>query len=272
MKVYVMTDMEGVAGVIDSPNYCFPESRYYERGCELTTLEVNAAIEGALAAGATDIFVTDGHGHGAITPMLLHPKARLLKGRPRPYGAVLDASFDVAISIGQHAKSNAIGGHLAHSGSFAVEDLTINGVSVGETGSSFIRATYYGVPYVFLSGDLAATAEAEALAPGIETAVVKEGIDRGSATGLGMDENRGFNAAAIHLHPTKARQLIREGVQRGIERRDEIKRFWLEPPYTLVATSRPENGVPSRQARVTGNDIAQVLSAPREMGKHIEAQ
>ena len=84
MKVYVMTDMEGVAGVIDSPNYCFPESRYYERGCELTTLEVNAAIEGALAAGATDIFVTDGHGHGAITPMLLHPEARLLKGRPRP--------------------------------------------------------------------------------------------------------------------------------------------------------------------------------------------
>ena len=137
MKIYVMTDMEGVAGVIDSPNYCFPESRYYERGCELTTLEVNAAVEGALAAGATDILVTDGHGHGAITPMLLHPEARLLKGRPRPYGAGLDESFDAAISIGQHAKSNAIGGHLAHSGSFAVEDLTINGVSVGETGSSF---------------------------------------------------------------------------------------------------------------------------------------
>lgn len=272
MKVYVMTDMEGVAGVIDSPNYCFPESRYYERGCELTTLEVNAAIEGALEAGATEIVVIDGHGQGAITPTLLHPAAQLLKGRPRPMGAGLDGSFDVAISIGQHAKSNAPGGHLAHSGSFAVEDLTINGVSIGESGRSFLSAAYFGVPYVFLSGDRAAAAEAQALATGIETAVIKEGLDRGSATGLGMDENRAFNGAAIHLHPTKARELIYAGVKRGIERRDEIERFWLEPPYTLVHTTRPENGVPSRQARVTGDDILKVFRTPLELGKHVEAR
>ena len=158
MKLFVMTDMEGVAGVIDSPNYCFPDSRYYERGCELTTLEVNAAIEGALEAGATDIVVIDGHGQGAITPTLLHPAAQLLTGRPRPMGAGLDESFDLAISIGQHAKSNAPGGHLAHSGSFNVEDLTINGVSIGESGRSFLSAAYFGVPYVFLSGDRAAAA------------------------------------------------------------------------------------------------------------------
>ena len=272
MKLYVMTDMEGVAGVVDSPNYCFTESRYYERGCELTTLEVNAAIEGALEAGATDIVVIDGHGQGAITPTLLHPAAQLLNGRPRPMGAGLDASFDVAISIGQHAKSNAHGGHLAHSGSFAVEELTINGVSIGESGRSFLNAAYFGVPYVFLSGDLAATKEAEALAPGIETAVVKEGLDRGSATGLGMDANRAFNGAAIHLHPIKARELIYAGVKRGIARRDEIERFWLEPPYTLVHTTRPENGVPSRQARVTGDDILKVFRAPLELGNHVEAR
>ena len=272
MKVFVMTDMEGVAGVVDSPNYCFPESRYYERGCELTTLEVNAAVEGALAAGAAEIVVIDGHGHGAITPMLLHPAAKLLKGRPRPIGASLDASFDVAISIGQHAKSNAPGGHLAHSGSFSVEDLTINGVSIGESGRSFISAAYFGVPYVFLSGDRAAAEEAAALAPGIETAVVKEGLDRGSATGLGMDANRAFNGAAIHLHPTKARERIYAGVQRGIARRDEIGRFWLQPPYTLVHTTRPENGAPSRQARVTGNDILKVFRTPLALGKHVEAR
>ena len=102
-----------------------------------------------------------------------------------------------------------------------------------------MSAAYFGVPYVFLSGDRAAAAEAEALAPGIKTAVVKEGLDRGSATGLGMDDNRAFNGAAIHLHPTKARELIRAGAQRGIERRDDIGRFWLEPPYTLVHTTRP---------------------------------
>ncbi len=272
MKLFVMTDMEGVAGVIDSPNYCFPESRYYERGCELTTLEVNAAIEGALEVGVTEIVVIDGHGHGAITPLLLHPAAKLLIGRPRAMGAALDESFDVAISIGQHAKSNAPGGHLAHSGSFNVEELTINGVSIGESGRSFICAAYHGVPYVFLSGDRAAAAEAEALAPGIETAMVKGGLDRGSATGLGMDANRAFNGAAIHLHPTKARELIYAGVKRGIERRDEIGRFWLEPPYTLVHTTRPENGVPSRQARVTGDDILKVFRTPLRLGEHIEAR
>ena len=187
-------------------------------------------------------------------------------------GAGLDASIDLAISIGQHAKSNAPGGHLAHSGSFGVEDLTINGVSIGESGRSFLNAAYFGVPYVFLSGDRAAAEEAEALAPGIETAVVKEGLDRGSATGLGMDANRAFNGAAIHLHPIKARELIYAGAKRGIERRDAIGRFWLEPPYTLVHTARPENGVPGREARVTGNDILKVFRTPLELGKHIEAK
>lgn len=271
MKLYVMTDMEGVAGVIDSPSYCFPESRYYERGCELTTLEINAAIEAALEVGVTEVVVTDGHGHGAITLELLHPAARLLKGRPRPMGAGLDASFDFAISIGQHAKSNAPGGHLAHSGSFGVEDLTINGVSIGEIGRNFLNAAYHGVPYVFLSGDLAAAQEAEALAPGIDTAVVKEGLDRGSATGLGMDANRAFNGAAVHLHPTKARELIYAGVKRAIERRNDIGRFWLEPPYTLVHTSRPEEGVPGKQARVTGNDLKNVFATPLKLGEHVEA-
>lgn len=272
MKVYAITDMEGVAGVVDSPNYCNRESRYYERGCELTTLEVNAAVDGALEAGATEILVVDGHGQGAINQELLHPAATLLIGRPRPYLAACNDSFDVAISIGQHAKSNTPGGHLAHTLSFACENLTVNGVSVGEMGSNFLFAAYHGVPYVFLSGDLAAAREAEALAPGIETAAVKEGLDRGSATGMSAEENLLYNGAAIHMHPTKARDLIQAGVRRGIERRDEIGRFWLEPPYTLEMTMRAESGEPGKIARVSGNDLARVLRTPREFGKHVEAQ
>src|SRR5829696_5209580 len=99
MKIYIMTDMEGVAGVVSSTDYCAPDSRYYEVGRELTTMETNAAIEGALEAGATDFLVVDGHGAGAINPSLLHPAARLLIGRPRPVGypfgePEVDTAFD----------------------------------------------------------------------------------------------------------------------------------------------------------------------------------
>ncbi|MGH2354558.1 MAG: M55 family metallopeptidase, partial [Chloroflexota bacterium] len=62
MKIYIMTDMEGVAGVVSSVDYGAPDSRHYEVGRELTTLETNAAIEGALAAGAREFLVVDGHG------------------------------------------------------------------------------------------------------------------------------------------------------------------------------------------------------------------
>ncbi len=263
MKVYIMTDMEGVAGVVNSDDYCSPDSRYYEVGREFTTLETNAAIEAALEAGATEILVVDGHGHGAINPLLLHPAAKLLAGRPLGYPFGCDASFDVAFSIGQHAKSNTDGGHLSHTGSFTVEELTINGVSVGEMGCNFLFAAYFGVPTVFLSGDLAAAEEARALVPNIAVAAVKEGIKRGPATGLSGDENKRFNGAAIHLHPVRARQLIREGVRDALARRGEIKPFWLEPPYELVSVLRPEGDRPPRVARVTGDDLLQVLRSPR---------
>ena len=74
------------------------------------------------------------------------------------------------------------------------------------------------------------------------------------------------------LHPTKPRELIYAGAKRGIECRDELERFWLEPPYTLVHTSRPENGVPGGEARVTGDDILKVFRTPLELGKHIGAK
>ena len=66
MRVYIVTDLEGVAGVHDIENWCEPASPNYARAKELLTLEVNAAIAGFRAAGATDILVADGHGCGGI--------------------------------------------------------------------------------------------------------------------------------------------------------------------------------------------------------------
>jgi D-amino peptidase len=264
MKIYMITDLEGVSGVINSADYAGPEGRYYELAKILTTMEVNAAVEGALEAGATEILVVDGHGHGAIAQMLLHAEATLLAGRPLGYPFACDDTFDAAMMVGQHAKVNTDGGHLCHTGSFAIEDLSINGVSVGEAGCNMLFAAYYGVPTVMLSGDEAACREVIGLVPDIETAPVKAGIKRGSASALTAEDNRLFNGAAIHLAPEKARQLIKAKARRALERVRDIEPFWLEPPYELASVLRPsEAGGEMRTARAEADDLIELLRMPR---------
>jgi D-amino peptidase len=259
MKIYIMTDQEGVAGVVNSPDYASPGARYYERACELTTLEVNAAIEGALDAGATDFLVADGHGYGSINATLLHPRARLLTGRPLFYPFGCDDSFDAAFNIGQHAMSNADGAHLAHTGGFIVDDQTLNGVPIGELGTNILMSEYFGVPMIFVSGDQACADEAKAHIPNIETAVVKWGVKRGSATGLSEDEARSFNNGAVHLAPEAARETIREGAKRAVQRRNEIKRFQLQPPFERITTFRHTETQPKKRHVERADDFMQLL-------------
>jgi D-amino peptidase len=264
MKIYLMTDMEGVCGVINSDDYASPGCRYYEVGRELTTLEVNSAIEGLLDAGATEILVADGHGAGAINPSLLHREAKLLAGRPIGYPFGCDGSFDCALMIGQHAKTNTDGGHLCHTGSFDVENLIINGVSVGEAGCNMLFTAYYNIPTIMLSGDKSACNEVKLLAPTMEVAPVKSGINRGSASVLTAEQNKLFNGAAIHLSPEKARELIKEKAKIALERKDHIQPFWLEPPYELEHILRPTTpGGRTRVARATSNDLIELLNMPK---------
>lgn len=263
MKVYLMTDMEGVAGVVNWDDYGAPGARYYETARELTTDETNAAVEGALEAGATEVLVVDGHGHGALNPRLLHPEAKLLTGRPIGYPFGCDDSFDAAMIVGQHAKSNTDGGHLSHTGSFVVEELSINGLSVGEMGCNMLFCGYFGVPTVLVSGDAAAAEEARALVPNVATAAVKEGLRRGPATGLTGEQNKLHNGAAIHLHPTKARELIREAARDGLGRADEIEPFRLDSPYESVQVLRKTAEAPQRRGVARSDDLLELLSAPK---------
>jgi len=263
MKLYIMTDLEGVAGVINSQDYAAPGDRYYEVARSLTTAETNAAIEGALAAGATEVLVVDGHGHGAINPCELHPAAELFAGRPMGYPFACDDTFDAAMVVGQHAKSNTDGGHLSHTGSFLVEELTINGVSVGELGCNMLFAGYFGVPTVLVSGDEACRAEAKALVPEVEAVSVKRGLKRGPATGLTGAANKLHNGAAIHLHSERARALIREGTEAGFGRLADIGRFRLEPPYELVSILRCTEAEPSKAAVCRADDMIELLNMPR---------
>ena len=158
---------------------------------------------------------------------------------------------------------------MAHTGSFEVEELTINGLSIGEIGRNFLIAGAYGVPYVFLSGDMAVCAEAEDLVRGILTAAVKEGIPRGPANGLTPSENELFNGAAVHLHPDEACERIRAGACEAIKRSGDISPLMLGGPYELVQTLRPTHeggrsrlGVARGRRPIRGADAAAPLRAP----------
>ena len=255
MKIIIMTDLEGVAGVLNAKDYIHADSRYYEQACELATLEVSAAAQGAFEAGATEVLVVDGHGPGAMKRALLHPRARLLTGRPwipgYPWGC--DGSFAAAMIVGQHSKANTDGGHLCHTGSFAVENEIVNDISVGEIGQWALITGYFGVPMVMISGDEAACEEARRLVPNIESAVVKWGVRRGSATGLTAEENEVYNSVATHLSPDEARGAIRESAFRAVRRIPEIAPFRLDPPYAITMTLRPAEA--GRQVRVWNGEV-----------------
>jgi D-amino peptidase len=137
-------------------------------------------------------------------------------------------------------------------------------MSLGELGCNMLLATYFKVPTVMVSGDKACCEEALSLVSNIEVAPVKEGLRRGSAFGLTAEQNRLFNGAAVHIHAEKACQLIQDKARKGLERLDEIKYFWLEPPYELVNKLRPkESGGQVKIACVQSNDLLELFNSPR---------
>jgi D-amino peptidase len=224
MKVLMMTDLEGVAGVVTFENDSYPTGKYYEEAKRLLTAEVNAAVEGLLAAGAEDVLVLDMHGPGGIWFPDLHPAAKLMHGRPLAPQAVRDAvylTYDVSVIVGQHALAGVADGNLAHTQSSRhVDAYTLNGKVIGEIAQWVLYCGALGLPVIFLSGDHAACAEIEDLVPGVTTAAVKRGLSRTSA---------------ISLSKEAARALIRKQSQAALERHlaHPVPPLVWDPPYVL---------------------------------------
>jgi D-amino peptidase len=224
MKIFMVTDMEGVAGIVSFTDQSYPTGKYYEAGKKLVTGEVNAAIGGLVAAGVEDILVWDGHGAGAIVYEDLHPAARLLHGRMANFSATMQAlvkQHDACVMIGQHAMAGVATANQNHTqSSQTVDYYKLNGRAIGETGQIALFCGALGVPLIFLSGDEAACHEAEELVPGIATAAVKQGLGRG---------------AAISLPMARAHRLIAEGIAGAVKRQMEqpILPLRWDGPYTL---------------------------------------
>lgn len=245
MRILIVTDLEGVAGVVDKDNWTKPGTPYYEKAKRLLTEETNAAVRGFFDAGADDVIVLDGHGPGAIDIELLENKARYTRGIPT-HILCENIEIDAIAWVGQHAKAGTEKAHMAHSGNFTVIDYRLNGVSLGEFGRTAAGAGNFDIPPVFGSGDKAFTLEALELCPAIETVVVKECFETGSGDEMTYEQYYKKNTAAIHLSPLEARERIYNGAKKALERYiKDNKKFnciKIEPPYVQFQKIRPTEG------------------------------
>lgn len=223
LKVFISVDMEGIGGVVHSDQVS-AQGAEYARSRKLMVEEVNNAIDGALAAGATEILVNDSHGtHRNLLLEDLRPPARLASSSVKPWGMMqgLDSSYSAVIFIGYHARAGSPEGVLAHTGSGAVADLKINGTRIGESGMNTFYAASYGVPVVMLTGDNMAIAQARELTPDIESVEVKEAIG---------------TRAAVYRPLQEVRAAIRTTAEHAIRNLRAHRPIQLKPPFTFEVT------------------------------------
>ncbi len=188
MNVYISVDIEGISGVVHA-DMMMPGQPEYERGRKLMVGDANAAIEGAVQAGATRIVVADGHG-----PMRnikiedLHPAAHLVTGTADARDhcqleAADSGPFDAALFIGYHSMAKTPKAIHPHTIAGAVVyELRVNGKPHGETGLNALVLASLGIPTVMLTGDATTCAEAKSfLGESLEVVAVKEASGRNSA-------------------------------------------------------------------------------------------
>lgn len=226
MKIYIQTDIEGVAG------YCFFEHRdpkvenvqHRYRMYKLLTNEVNAAVKAAFDAGADEVLVNDNHGSGYnIIFEDLDPRCRIIHGRncSGPHWLpLLDASCDALVLVGMHAMGETPNAILPHS------KWKVNGgaIYLSEGSMAAAIAGDYSVPTVFVSGDDKITAEIKSKIPEIETAEVKQALSV-------------YQACSVI--PSRACEMIYAGVKQGIARRAAIKPYCIPGPVKLNLLDSP---------------------------------
>ena len=230
MKVLISADMEGTCGVSSWTDVTPPEygeagssAGAYERARIRMTREVNAAIAGAIEGGATEVIVNDSHdGMRNLIADDLDPRCRFITGNDKPLGMTQGvdlAGVGALMFTGYHAKAGTPAAPLAHTWTGWVNDVRVNGISTGEFGINAIVAGQFGVPVVFAAGDEKAVEQTKAWSgEQVVTVAVKEGLS---------------TFAAIHLHPTTAQDLIREGAKAAMKKAKRAKP-WVLPEHSLI--------------------------------------
>ena len=218
MKILIAADMEGISGVTGW-EHVTPGHAEYERFRRGMTADVNAAIQGAFEAGASQVTVTDGHWNSSnILIEELDSRARLNCGWPSPLSMVegVQHGADGVLFVGYHARAGTANAILDHTwSSKCVFNLWLNDLLVGEAGLNGAVCGHFNVPVLLVSGDQSVCAEVRDMLGPVETVVVKQASGR---------------MAADCLPPEAAQAMIREGARRAVER---LKAGVAPPPFRL---------------------------------------
>jgi D-amino peptidase len=236
MKVFLSVDMEGVSGLVRWADVV-TAGIDFARNRRLMTLDANAAVEGAFAAGAAEVVVEENHGVEDLCDLLIDeidPRCRVVRGAGRPTAttmAALDAQVGVVLLVGHHARAGSFPGIMAHTVSYErFKAVRIGGRDCGEPEIFAIRAGELGVPVGLVTGDQVVVEELHKRVPGAEGVVVKRALS---------------NVAGDVIPPARAREVIRAGAGRAVERarRGELAPYTGEPaPYEIEVVLREPPG------------------------------
>ena len=229
MKVLISADMEGTAGIVDRAHTAIPDraatsgmqhnAAEYDWARRLMTEEVNAAIAGAFEGGATEVWVSDAHGSMRnLLPLALHREAKYVSGSPKALCMLegLDETFGAVMFTGYHGSAGTPASVLAHTYIGIIQDVRLNGVSMGEYGINAAVAGHFGVPVALVTGDNTVVAQARGLlGPDVVGVEVKRAVG---------------THAAVHLHPEKAREAIRAGATEAIRRAPRLRPYRVPLP------------------------------------------
>lgn len=226
MRVLIMTDMEGVSGIVvwEQVNGGEP---MYEEARRLYTEEINAAVRGAKAGGAKEIVVVDCHGAGkgwqfnSLVPELLDPDCDWVAHHTwSRYTELLEQGCDACLLVGMHARAGTPDGVLCHTISTTNwYALRFNDDLVGEVGINAALCGHYNCPILLVTGDEAVCRESkELLGDGLTTVAVKRGLSRYSAR---------------QIPPVRARKMIEEGAKQALKDLKAVKPYVPAQPTTI---------------------------------------
>ena len=224
MKVFISVDLEGISGVVHTDEILNAHAHAirYQEARRWMTMDVNAAVEGALEGGATEVVVRDAHWHKLnIIYGKLHRKAHLIRGYRGPLTVLdgIDKTFNAVYLVGYHARMGDGLGVLSHTWDSRVFfDVKLNGESVSEAKIAAAQAGHYGIPVVLVTGDDVICREVQSWLKGVEVAIVKEAMGRMGAKCLSQKE---------------AHALIKEKASFALQRTKEVKPYTYSSAITL---------------------------------------
>ena len=220
--VFISVDMEGCATLVHWDEVRPSPDAAYARARALMTSEVNAALDGAFAAGAAGAVVNDSHSTMRnLVAGDLDARARVVSGRLKPHFMLqgIDRDCDAAFFVGYHGAIGDADAVMGHTYSpRVIFECRLGGQAVGETTINAALAGHFGVPVALVSGDTTTLEEARRCVPW--------------AVGVETKRSLGY-FSADNLSPAAVCGALRSGAKRALERLPDMRPFVLDPPIDM---------------------------------------